>query len=95
MTDMATINKAFSFADVKRAANSSVPVVPSGSSRNRIGLLASGNPDVLAEAAGGERSPKLKSGPAWEDGLRNCTPVQHSPGKNDLDQVGRGKPITY
>lgn len=27
--------------------------------------------------------------------IRNGTPVQHSPGKNDTKDLGRGKPITY
>jgi hypothetical protein len=38
---------------------------------------------------------RVKSGPAWEEGKRNGTKVQHSPGKNDLKEMGRGKPITY
>jgi hypothetical protein len=82
-------------ADISAAANKSMPVVPVGSGRNRVGLVNAGNPDVLGEAIGKERGPKLESGPAWHEGLRNCTQVQHRPGKNDLDQLGRGKPITY
>jgi hypothetical protein len=84
-----------SFAGIKRSIDSSMPVVPSGSNRERIGLLASGNPDVVGEATGKERGPKLKSGPAWEEGLKNCTPVRHSPGKSDGKELGRGRPITY
>ena len=85
----------FSFADVKRMANSAMPYPPIGTSRDRVGVVNAGNEDVLAEAVGIERGQKLKSGPAWHEGLRNCTPVQHRPGKNDLDQLNRGKPITY
>jgi hypothetical protein len=82
-------------ADISAAANRSMPVVPVGSNRSRIGMIGAGNPDVSPEAANAEPSVGLKSGPAWAEGLRNRTPVQHSPGKNDLDQLGRGKPITY
>ena len=42
-------------------------------------------------AAGG----RVKSGPAWKEGLRSGTQVQHAPGKNDRADIGRGKPITY
>lgn len=38
---------------------------------------------------------RVKSGPAWEEGKREGTKVSHSPGKNDLKDIGRGKPITY
>jgi hypothetical protein len=45
-------------------------------------------------AAGGAVAPK--PGPAWREGMRNRTPVQHnSTGKNDQNDVGRGRPITY
>jgi hypothetical protein len=84
-----------SFAAIKVAANSSMPVPPVGSNHSRVGLVASGNPDVLAEAVGKTRGSKLKSGPAWEEGVRNGTQVQHTPGKKDLQELGRGKPITY
>jgi hypothetical protein len=39
---------------------------------------------------------EAKSGPAWLEGLRNRTPVQHNPsGKNDQADVGRPPPISY
>ena len=40
---------------------------------------------------------KVKSGngPAWAEGLKNGTQVQHTDGKDDQDGLGRGKPITY
>lgn len=44
-----------------------------------------------AYAAGG----KVKNGPAYDEGRRNGTQVQHSDGKNDGKDLGRGKPITY
>ena len=34
-------------------------------------------------------------GPAWNDGLLAATPVQHTDGKNDGKDIGRGKVITY
>lgn len=37
----------------------------------------------------------VKDGPAWEEGKKTGTQVQHAPGKNDGADVGRGKPITY
>lgn len=36
-----------------------------------------------------------KPGPAWNEGRKNGTQVSHDPGKNDLKDLGRGKPITY
>jgi hypothetical protein len=51
----------------------------------------------------GGRVPDLKatpdarrSGPAWLTGLRAGTPVQHNPsGKNDQQDVNRGRVISY
>jgi hypothetical protein len=37
----------------------------------------------------------VKSGPAWNEGLKAGTPVQHTNGKMDGASIGRGKPITY
>jgi hypothetical protein len=34
-------------------------------------------------------------GPAWNDGLKAATPVQHTDGKNDGKDIGRGRVITY
>lgn len=34
-------------------------------------------------------------GPAWKEGRKAGTQVQHAPGKNDGKDLGRGKPITY
>jgi hypothetical protein len=39
---------------------------------------------------------EVKPGPAWLEGMRNRTPVQHNPsGKNDQHDVNRPRPITY
>ena len=37
----------------------------------------------------------VKDGPAWKEGLRNGTQVQHDDGKKDGKDIGRGKVITY
>ena len=37
----------------------------------------------------------VKSGPAWNTGVKAGTQVQHVPGKGDTANIGRGKPITY
>jgi hypothetical protein len=66
-------------------------------SRDRTRMVASGNPDVLREAADLDRSgvgqSKLKPGPAWHEGLR-ARPVDHHPGKQDTPDIGRGPVIT-
>lgn len=40
-----------------------------------------GMPPMIGRKRGG--AVKMKSGPAWEEGLKNGTPVEHAPGKND------------
>jgi len=48
----------------------------------------------VAYARGGGVKPK--HGPAWREGVRNGTQAQNNPsGKNDQQDVGRGRPITY
>ena len=78
---------------IKDAVNASMPDVPPGS--DRVSLIASGNPDVLAEAAGRESDAGYKPGPAWLEGLRNCTPIQHRNNKQDGNDIGRDQPVTY
>jgi len=34
-------------------------------------------------------------GPAWNEGLKNATPVQHTNNKNDGKDIGRPKVITW
>ncbi len=38
---------------------------------------------------------KTGTGPAWNGGLMAATPIQHTDGKNDGKDIGRGKIITY
>jgi hypothetical protein len=60
------------FADIKAAANSSMPVPPIGTNRDRVGMATgSGNPNVLEEAASAKPYGRAKDGPAWREGLRN------------------------
>ncbi len=37
----------------------------------------------------------VKAGPTFREGISEGTKVSHAPGKNDLKQLGRGKPVTY
>lgn len=38
---------------------------------------------------------KAKDGPAFKEGRRLGTPVQHAGNKDDTKDIGRGKPVTY
>ena len=71
------------FADTKAAANSSMPVPPIGTNRNRVGLTGSGNPNVLSEAAAAKPCGRAKDGPAWREGLRNATKPMGLPGNSN------------
>jgi len=42
---------------------------------------------ALKRKAGG----RIKSGPAWAEGLKNGTPVEHSPGKNDTKLIDHSR----
>jgi hypothetical protein len=38
---------------------------------------------------------RVKPGPGWIESEKNKTPVQHTDGKKDGKDIGRGRPITY
>jgi hypothetical protein len=65
----------------------------------RLHEVASGNPNVLKEAAAERvingRTPTGPGSKVWRDSVRAATPVQHSDGKADGKDVGRPRPITY
>lgn len=58
-------------------------------------------PGMMPHSRGGRanyaKGGKVKSGngPAWAEGLKNGTQVQHTDGKDDQAGLGRGKPVTY
>lgn len=57
-----------------------------------------GGPMMPPRSKGGRAFAKggaVKSGPAWEEGVRNGTQPKNSPGKDDRKDMFRGKPITY
>lgn len=57
-----------------------------------------GMPPMPAHKNGGRayaKGGRVKGTKVYEEGVKAGTQVQHDPGKNDLAQLGRGKPITY
>jgi hypothetical protein len=79
----------------------------SRSSRDRTRMVTAGNPDVIreafdepdaAQAADRPGGPRLKSGPAWGEGLRHWRAggaTEHHGGKMDTPDIGRKKVVTY
>lgn len=63
------------------------------------GMPPMGAPGMTPRQAGGRAYAKgggVKSGPAWEEGVRNGTQPQNNPsGKNDQRDINRPRPITY
>ena len=43
----------------------------------------------------GPEGPRGEDGAGWRSSEKNKTPVQHTDGKADGPNIGRGKPITY
>ena len=56
-------------------------------------------PGMPIRAKGGRvhraKNGAVKDGPAWKDGLRDGTQVQHADGKNDGKDIGRGRVVTF
>lgn len=77
------------------------PGLPPGPGGPPMPLGGGAPPGMMPHARGGRanyaKGGKVKSGsgPAWAEGLRNGTQVQHTDGKDDQDGLGRPKPITY
>jgi hypothetical protein len=84
------------FADIKAATNSSMPVPPIGTNRDRVGMATgSGNPNVLEEAASAKPYGRAKDGPAWREGLRNTTRPMNLPGNSNMRNIRSRRPVTY
>jgi hypothetical protein len=62
---------------------------PGGAMPPRPGMMPP--PGMPMRARGG----RIKDGPTWKDGLNAGTPVQHSDGKQDGKNIGRGKVVTF
>jgi len=58
----------------------------------KAGELEGANQAALHHRA---RGGAVKHGPAFDEGRRNGTQVQHSGNKQDGKDIGRGKPVTY
>jgi hypothetical protein len=57
-------------------------------------------PGMMPHATGGrvkgyKKGGAVSDGPAYKEGVRNGTQPWNLPGKNDLKQMFRGKPVTY
>jgi len=79
-----------------RPAPPPMPAPPPGMAGPGAPPLPTGLPPggPLAMRAKGGRV-AAKPGPGWTESMKNETPVQHLPGKNDQKGLNRGKPITY
>lgn len=85
-------------------ANSPPPVLPAPGGMGPPppvppGIPPPGGPPPMMQNRGGRThyasGGKVADGPAWKEGLRNGTQVQHSDGKSDLGDIYRPKQITY
>jgi hypothetical protein len=47
---------------------------------------------MMPRASGGRT---VKSGPAWDEGRKNGTQVQHDPGKNDKKDMNRPRVVSF
>ena len=84
------------FFYIKAAANSSMPVPPIGTNRDRVGMVTgSGNPNVLEEAAAAKPYGRAKDGPAWREGLRNGTQPMDLPGNSNRRNMRSRRSVTY
>ena len=62
---------------------------PGGGMPPRPGMMPP--PGMPMRARGG----RIKDGPAYQEGLKAGTPVQHRDGKSDGKDIGRGKVVTF
>lgn len=52
-------------------------------------------PELVKAGVGGYTPTHKTGGPAWNEGLRNSTPIQHTNNKGDGKDIGRDKVVTY
>ncbi len=71
------------------------PAMGGGAPGMPPGMPPPGMPPRQADGRAYAKGGAVKSGPAWKEGLRSGTQVQHTDGKNDGKDIGRPKPITY
>ena len=67
------------------------PMMPPGGAPG----LPPGMPPRKAGGRAFKHGGRVADGPAWKDGLRDGTQVQHTDGKMDGKNIGRGRVITY
>ena len=74
-----------------------IPVPPVGADRSRVGMVSSGNENVLREASNPERygREKIRSGAAREAGCRAASKPMNLPGNSNHKNMRRKLPITY
>jgi hypothetical protein len=74
-----------------------VPPPPGGMPPPGLGAGPPGAPPIGPRRHGGaayKHGGGVKNGPAWDGMMKAITPVQHSDGKGDGRNIGRGAPIT-
>jgi hypothetical protein len=80
-----------------------MPMAPPGGAAVPPPGLGAGPPGLGAPGLGPRRhggrayahGGGVKNGPAWDGMMKAITPVQHSDGKGDGKNIGRGQPVTY
>ena len=71
------------------------PMPPPGAGGPPMPMRATGGAVEADRASSRASHGKPQPGPAWHEGRRNGTQVQHTGNKGDGANIGRGKPVTY
>lgn len=75
-----------------------MPLPPPGIAAGSPPMPPPGGQPPMMQSRGGKAyatGGKVADGPAWKEGLKNGTQVQHSDGKNDGGDIYRARQITY